>query len=118
MFAIQNDWPNRPTSHGVPVKLEEVTENVFGETFLLRQTLKEHHHLHLAHSMHPLRRHTPALPVDIYHTFKITSLSFRIIASKADEELHICKLHFILGFKMEKEKGKQIHTVDKFDHSK
>jgi len=53
------------TSEGVPVQLDEVTENVFGEAFLFRQALKQHHHLHLAHGMHSLCCHTPALPVDI-----------------------------------------------------
>lgn len=58
------------TCEGVPVQLDEVAENVFGEAFLLRQALQQHHHLHLAQSVHPLCRHAPALPVDICHTVK------------------------------------------------
>lgn len=58
------------TCEGVPVQLDEVAENVFGEAFLLRQALQQHHHLHLAHSMHSLCRHTPALPVNICRTIK------------------------------------------------
>lgn len=58
------------TCEGVPVQLDEVAENVFGEAFLLRQALQQHHHLHLAHGVHPLCRHAPALPVNICHTIK------------------------------------------------
>lgn len=58
------------TCEGVPVQLDEVTENVFGKAFLFRQALQQHHHLHLAHGMHSLCRHAPALPVNICHTIK------------------------------------------------
>lgn len=58
------------TCEAVPVQLDEVAENVFGEALLLGQALQQHHHLHLAHSMHPFRRHAPTLPVNICHTIE------------------------------------------------
>ena len=58
------------TCEAVPVQLDEVAENVFGEALLLGQALQQHHHLHLAHGVHPLRRHAPTLPVNICHTIE------------------------------------------------
>lgn len=79
------------TCEGVPVQLDEVAENVFGEAFLFRQALQQHHHLHLAHSVHTLCRHAPALPVNIWHTIKaqpqgttraVSSFSFFFLESQ------------------------------------
>lgn len=57
--------PSALTCEGVSVQLQEVTEDVFGETFLLRQALQQHHHFNLAHGVHSLRGQTPALPVHV-----------------------------------------------------
>lgn len=42
-----------------------MAEDVFGDALLVREALQQHHHLGLAHSMHALRHHVPALPVYI-----------------------------------------------------
>lgn len=58
----------RETCEGFSVEVYKVAENVFGEAFLLRQALQQHHHLHLTHSVHPFGCQAPALPVNICQT--------------------------------------------------
>lgn len=104
------------TCQTVPVQLDEVTENVFGEAFFIRQTLKKHHHLHLAQSMHSLCCHTPAFPVYIWagnHSWaplagwkRTASSVFRINVS------------FMLHIKAAEINWKaKVRTVDQVDHS-
>lgn len=42
-----------------------MAEDVFRDALLIREALQQHHHLGLAHSVHALRHHIPALPVYI-----------------------------------------------------
>lgn len=42
-----------------------MAEDVFRDALLVREALQQHHHLGLAHGVHALRHHIPALPVYI-----------------------------------------------------
>lgn len=53
------------TSEGLLVELYKVGEDVFGHGLLVGQTLQQDDHLRLAHGMHALRCHVPALPVHV-----------------------------------------------------
>lgn len=76
------------TRERVPVQLDKVAENVFGEALLLRQALQQQHHLHLAHSVHPLCRHAPALPVNICPTMRANTQGYNKTKHKRGFLLH------------------------------
>lgn len=58
------------TGESLLIKLHKVAEDIFGDGFLVRDTLEENHHLGLTYRVHPFGRHVPALPV---HVWRITN---------------------------------------------
>lgn len=54
-----------PTTEGLLVELHEVGEDIFGDGFLVGQTLEQDDHLCLADGVHAFSRHVPTLPVYI-----------------------------------------------------
>lgn len=53
------------TSEGLLVELHKVGKDVFGDGLLVWQTLEQDDHLRLAHGVHALCCHIPALPVHV-----------------------------------------------------
>lgn len=121
------------TCEGVPVQLDDVAENVFGEAFLFRQTLQQQHHLRLAHGMHSLCRHAPALPVHIWHAIKantsevykdslfrrvlnpqISTTESNLFVVNNNEQFHLTGVQYAVLF--EENFNQKRHTVDQLDH--